>query len=1233
MANYLLSRIILLHVFLENEDVLKAANILCDCYMQSRYIPPDDDWPPYHPKHYTPLTVVHHQGRCTESEVENTAQKLNTAGISKRNKTCDHIHQKSIKELLAPFEEAPCIILIEGGPCIGKTIISKEIAFQWANKDVLKNMNILFLLFMRDPRVKYITDVSSLVKFFFQSDTLTKRITDWLIETSGKYLTIVIDGYDEMSKENISHSIISRIINREILPKCVGIITSRSGASSDLHNKVTCRAEILGFSTEDRLGFIQNALKGQVDKIKGLKGFLQSNPSINGLCYIPLNMSILLCLTAEGINGLPKTQTGLYKKFILMTIVHFLKKDKSLSTPTLKSLDDLPHPYDQVVKELSEFAFLALKEHQLVFTMTEVKAKCSNVTPGYWYGLGLLKPAHYFKPNDACDCESFHFLHYSIQEYLAAYHIASLSDNNRLSRLLRETFWNVQYFNTWVMYVDLTGGKSFEFMHFLSGNYFRFQSHFFGTQSISSTILCDKIKCLQLLRCSAETSHDMLSSVEAIFQEGIIDLSNHSLSVDVVHMLGDLLMKLPLKKWKMLNLSGCNISDEGCDLFCELFLSNNVALKINTVDISDNDFYWKSLKNLCKIFQLWKVNKLIMSIEALNDSATMNVVKHFKIKLHNKMSTIGKWYFWHPREELLLTYLPEQNKMIAVFACCCTYKCLICTNCQMDDDDNLIEKLLCFIHHNRKEKDYLPTVTANYYIPSDAINERFSTISHYFHRIVFKELHMHSKGVYKLKQFSEAVNKQPENLVADVLMAAIVHSHSQPNKSYLKTIPVPYARTFKEYLQGHPSILHICASNSVLDNKIVSDIATILSNNNNIQMLCFGGNNLQSVGAVKIAQAMQSISALTLIVLDNNDIGEEAADSIASILSHNTKLQAINFNRNSFQTLGAIKIAKALQHTCTLTKFKIAGNNINKEAADDIATVISNNTNLQELDLSRNNLQTAGVIKIAQALQNTSTLTIFGIACNNVGEDAADDIAAALSRNTKLSELYLNDNNLKSVGIIMIAKVFHNNPSTCTLTNIDLSNNSIGMEESAAENLAYVLSKCHSLMELRLSRNNLQATSVIEIAKSLQKLYNLNTINFSGNNISEEAADDIAAVVSHNKFLTNVDLSNNDLRTNGIIKVLGALKSISSLEELNISCNNVSEEAADDIAAVISHNNRIKDLDLHHNQLQTTGIIIIAKTLETNTTLEVFNISNNNISEEAADDIAAALTNKIMLKM
>ena len=62
----------------------------------------------------------------------------------------------------------------------------------------------------------------------------------------------------------------------------------------------------------------------------------------------------------QKINTLPKTQTKLYENFIIMTIVHFLKKDKKVSNNAIASFNDLPAPYDHVVKELSEFAFLAL---------------------------------------------------------------------------------------------------------------------------------------------------------------------------------------------------------------------------------------------------------------------------------------------------------------------------------------------------------------------------------------------------------------------------------------------------------------------------------------------------------------------------------------------------------------------------------------------------------------------------------------------------------------------------------------------------------------------------------------------------------------------------------------------------------------------------------------------------------------------------------------------------------
>ena len=73
------------------------------------------------------------------------------------------------------------MILIEGAPGVGKTTLSKEIAFQWANKIMLKNKMLLFLVYMRNPQIECITDIQSLVKCFCQSDSLTNKITDWLI--------------------------------------------------------------------------------------------------------------------------------------------------------------------------------------------------------------------------------------------------------------------------------------------------------------------------------------------------------------------------------------------------------------------------------------------------------------------------------------------------------------------------------------------------------------------------------------------------------------------------------------------------------------------------------------------------------------------------------------------------------------------------------------------------------------------------------------------------------------------------------------------------------------------------------------------------------------------------------------------------------------------------------------------------------------------------------------------
>jgi len=252
------------------------------------------------------------------------------------------------------------LVLIEGAPGIGKRDLSKEIALQWATKKLLYSKKLAFLLFLRDPVFKDIYTLESLVRHMISNTALVLVVTQYLLDTEGKDLVIIFDGYDEMSEGNRDSSFLARIINREILLKCDLVVTSRPTALVRLRADADCRVEVLGFTEENRLDYIKHALQGSDHKIKL---YLQSNPTINALCYIPLNMTILVTLFEEEgslIHNLPATQTGMYQKFILMTIVQCLKRNKQLTSLVLTEFSSLPKPHKQVFDELCQLALILM---------------------------------------------------------------------------------------------------------------------------------------------------------------------------------------------------------------------------------------------------------------------------------------------------------------------------------------------------------------------------------------------------------------------------------------------------------------------------------------------------------------------------------------------------------------------------------------------------------------------------------------------------------------------------------------------------------------------------------------------------------------------------------------------------------------------------------------------------------------------------------------------------------
>ena len=516
------------------------------------------------------------------------------------------------------FTINPCIILIEGASGIGKTVLAKEIAFQWAHNKLLSCKKILLLLFLRECNFKSIKSIENLVEHVVKSNKISACLVEYLLQTEGKDLAIVFDGYDEVSEEDRKNSIITDIIYRKFFSKCCLVITSRPTASSNLHSTVDCRAEIVGFTEEDRLDYIKTALQGNDDKVKALTLYLQSNPTINALCYIPLNMTILLCLAEGSMNRLPKTQTEMYKQFVEITIVRFIQKSSFI---VVTGMANLPDPYNKVFEELAQLAYKALKIDKIVFTLDEIEKACPNLTmtSSSWSGLGLLKAVQHFE--EGSNCVTFHFLHFSIQEYMAALYISALSNTKQI-KLLKKTFWLHRYYNTWILYVGITSGSSFALKHFLSGSWFQFTTKMRKTSSISPKYLKHKIKCLHLFQCLVESNNeDMIASVNKFFQNGHIDLSNQTLIPSDVNTLGFFLMRSIDKKWEMLNLSGCNIGSIGCNILYG-FLNNDTSITINKTDFSDNQLNLSSLTKLLSLFKHWHTSDItIIDSGIIHDSS------------------------------------------------------------------------------------------------------------------------------------------------------------------------------------------------------------------------------------------------------------------------------------------------------------------------------------------------------------------------------------------------------------------------------------------------------------------------------------------------------------------------------------------------------------------------------------------------------------------------------------
>ena len=173
---------------------------------------------------------------------------------------------------------------------------------------------------------------------------------------------------------------------------------------------------------------------------------------------MPFNIVVLVYLYKQGIP-LPKNFAELYNHFICFTVCRHLTKYGHRLQSNITTLIDLPEPYSKILQQLTKLSLEALNDNKLIFTLDEIKKACPDITaaiPGAINGFGLLQAVEH---NDLTKTTTtFNFLHFSIQEYLAAHYIANLPADEELE-IIEAKFWSSILFNMFSMYIVITKGQ------------------------------------------------------------------------------------------------------------------------------------------------------------------------------------------------------------------------------------------------------------------------------------------------------------------------------------------------------------------------------------------------------------------------------------------------------------------------------------------------------------------------------------------------------------------------------------------------------------------------------------------------------------------------------------------------------------------------------------------------------------------------------------------------------
>ena len=482
---------------------------------------------------------------------------------------------------------------------IGKTTMAHELCSRWAKDGFLaEDFDAVILIPLRSLQQRSLKDMIE--------TQIGEENYQLLEKSAGRRCLIILEGFDELSAEHRQSDpfLLHLIKECSKLEEATIIITSRPHACEGID--AGRRVEVVGFGKDEIKEFVENTFPNDIQSSEDFLRQLDEYPQLHSLCYIPLNLVILVDVFNCSEKKLPSTLTELYQVFIVMTMKRQVKKEKKPVSSTVaaaaaddveKMLGGLPKEtvrivlclcrlayrgfFDWYCKRKHEYGWLE-KDPKIIFTESEL-TQCDIKVTSNFDGFGILKVTETHQLS--IDINTYNFNHLTIQEFLCAVHISLVLSQQEQLCLLREHFDD--YPNVFTFVCGLTGLASSEMFQFVCT-----KLRSYGNDVITAT------RCINESKQSS-TAHQLVSSLA-------LDMSNYSLLPYDCLCVANVLSCFPVTKLNMVN---CCIGNKGAEMFMKHYTNKTTTCQLlEELDLTYNELTSKGMQHMINIVRTSKLH-------------------------------------------------------------------------------------------------------------------------------------------------------------------------------------------------------------------------------------------------------------------------------------------------------------------------------------------------------------------------------------------------------------------------------------------------------------------------------------------------------------------------------------------------------------------------------------------------------------------------------------------------